>query len=235
MPATAAAFSAVSAKPGAAACARSTKRATEATRTSSSGPGSRARSGRGSGATPNSLSPEMCRAVRLVTSIFSRGAPPSSAASAGAASVTCSKLSRRSSGSPETSRLSSFAKASAPSTPPAASSPKASATWGITRAGSWVAARDAKHTLSLKSPRRSSASCSARRVFPVPPGPVRVSRRTSGRRRRALSTARSASRPMSEVRGVGSGVSRKADERRRPDSSSPRSEASSRASSRVEP
>ena len=49
-----------------------------------------------------------------------------------------------------------------------------------------VAAREAKHTLSPKSARRSSASCRASRVFPVPPGPVRVSSRTSGRRRRSL-------------------------------------------------
>ena len=42
-----------------------------------------------------------------------------------------------------------------------------------------MAASATKKTPSSKSSRRSAAACSARRVLPVPPGPVRVRRRTS--------------------------------------------------------
>ena len=49
----------------------------------------------------------------------------------------------------------------------------------------------------------SAASASARRVLPIPPGPVRVSRRTSGRRRRLRAALTSVARPICGVGGVG--------------------------------
>ncbi len=49
------------------------------------------------------------------------------------------------------------------------------------RAGSWISASDTQHTPSGKEVASyASATRSARRVFPTPPGPVRVSKRTSG-------------------------------------------------------
>src|SRR5262249_53594680 len=51
----------------------------------------------------------------------------------------------------------------------------------------------------------SPAICSANRVLPTPPGPVRVRRRTSSRRSNASPAAASASRPMSGVGGIGKG------------------------------
>jgi hypothetical protein len=52
----------------------------------------------------------------------------------------------------------------------------------------------------------SSAARSARRVLPVPPGPVRVSRRTSARSRRTSIWGSSSSRPTNRVGCVGSGA-----------------------------
>ena len=48
-----------------------------------------------------------------------------------------------------------------------------------------------------------SATCTARRVLPIPPGPVIVSRRTSGRNRSSLAAATSFSRPTNPVRCTG--------------------------------
>ena len=49
------------------------------------------------------------------------------------------------------------------------------------------------------------ATVRANRVLPTPPGPVRVSSRTSGRRKSATSVAISRSRPTNGVSGRGSG------------------------------
>ena len=50
---------------------------------------------------------------------------------------------------------------------------------------------------------REPAACSARRVLPVPPGPVSVSRRTSARRSSPATESTSLSRPMKAVDGHG--------------------------------
>ena len=54
---------------------------------------------------------------------------------------------------------------------------------GATRAGSASGARSTKATPSAKSAASDLATRSASRVLPTPPGPVRVTRRTSGRRK----------------------------------------------------
>ena len=63
-----------------------------------------------------------------------------------------------------------------------------------------------KATPSAESGAHCSATAIARRVLPTPPGPVSVSRRTSGRRSSARRVASSTSRPISRVRGTGSGA-----------------------------
>ena len=59
---------------------------------------------------------------------------------------------------------------------------------------------------SANSSANSAATWIASRVLPTPPGPVRVSRRTSGRRSNSRMAASSRSRPTSGVRGSGGGV-----------------------------
>ena len=49
----------------------------------------------------------------------------------------------------------------------------------------------------------AAATATAKRVFPTPPGPVRLNSRTSGRISNSVARATSSSRPMSEVRGIG--------------------------------
>jgi hypothetical protein len=51
--------------------------------------------------------------------------------------------------------------------------------------------------------RSSAAACSARRVLPIPPGPVSVSNRTSARLSKAQICASSRSRPISELGWTG--------------------------------
>ena len=50
----------------------------------------------------------------------------------------------------------------------------------------------------------SAATCKASRVFPIPPGPMRVRSGTSSRRRKSRTSASSRVRPMSHDRGSGS-------------------------------
>jgi hypothetical protein len=57
------------------------------------------------------------------------------------------------------------------------------------------------NTTRSNASRASSATCNANRVLPTPPGPVSVSRRTSGWRSRSRSDAISSSRPTRGVSG----------------------------------
>ena len=118
--ATAAEFSAVSAKPGTMAPARSTKRATAGERASSSSDGRCAGSGTTSVATATSRSPYRRRAVWLVTSTLRRPAPARRVVTSGAAATTRSKLSSTSSVSDRRARESASPSARAPSEPAAA-------------------------------------------------------------------------------------------------------------------
>src|SRR3981081_2419780 len=73
----------------------------------------------------------------------------------------------------------------------------------MTSTGSLVSIRETKHTWSAKSLLRRAMTCRPRRVFPTPPGPIRVSRRISGRLSNSHTVAISCSRPTKEVNGVG--------------------------------
>ena len=121
----------------------------------------------------------------------------------GAAATTRSKLSSTSSVSDRSARESASASARAPSEPPAARREKPLAISGTTRAGSWSPASETNDTPPAKSARTSSATRIASLVLPVPPGPVSVTSLTSRLSSSSRIAARSASRPTSEVRGVG--------------------------------
>ena len=71
--------------------------------------------------------------------------------------------------------------------------PSASATEGSRRSGSRTDASGTHHTPSGKASAAPATACSARRVLPTPPGPVRVSRRIP----------RSTSAPSRPARGHG--------------------------------
>src|SRR5690606_24490497 len=62
-------------------------------------------------------------------------------------------------------------------------------------------ANSAQRTPSENSPARRTATSSARRVLPLPPGPVRVTSRSEAASARTATI--SASRPTKVVRGVG--------------------------------
>ncbi len=173
--ATAAAFSAVRAKSSRAARARSTKRRTAGVSPSSPRGGRRASSGRARGGTAKPCSPERRSTARLVARTARRGQAARRSVTSGAASSTCSQLSRSS------SACRSRRNARSPATsgrPPASRTPSTPATAEATRAGSRTGARGTNQTPSGKAPATSSATRSASRVLPTPPGPVRVSRRT---------------------------------------------------------
>src|SRR3954447_9994004 len=75
---------------------------------------------------------------------------------------------------------------------------------GATRPGSRMVSSSTLRTPSRNTSATTAAAATARRVLPTPPGPVRVTRRTTGSRNRATISARSPSRPISGVSGVGS-------------------------------
>ena len=164
-------------------------------RTASQASGRRraARSGSASGGTAYSCSPRRCSAARLVTSTSAAGgrqqlgdeparprAParscPAPAAAAGRAG---SSLGSRRSGRP-----------------PASRTPSAWAMVGTTRAGSRIGARSTRRARRpAKCAEQSAATWSARRVLPMPPGPVSVSSRTSSRSSRIWSLGKLALAP----------------------------------------
>ena len=131
-----------------------------------------------------------CSGSRLVTRTTVFGVPARSDEIVGAASTTCSKLSTRTS-----SRLFatySIRPSSAPTEAPIARS---------TRAGSRSACNGTQKTPSGNCSTASAASWSARRVLPLPPGPVSVSRRCS--RTSSPASASSRSRPTSGFGWIG--------------------------------
>ena len=72
-----------------------------------------------------------------------------------------------------------------------------------TSAGSTSGASATKKTLSKPSSCSSEATSIASRVFPLPPGPVSVSKRVSGCRRSATTSETSVDRPTNELVGRG--------------------------------
>ncbi len=146
--ATAAASSSVSVKSSRAARARATNRRTAGVSISTEREGSRARSGSASDGTTRLCSPLRCSTARLVVSIASCGQMASNSVTSGAASSTCSKLSkisrerlsRRNARSPTVRGRS-----------PVSRTPSAPAIVAPTRAGSWTGARGTNQTPSGKS------------------------------------------------------------------------------------
>jgi hypothetical protein len=138
-----------------------------------------------------------------VTSTFSGSTRASSVVISGAASTTRSKLSSTSSVGCVRLRASASASASAPWGPAAVRSPNPAAISGTTRAASVRPASATKHVPPGKSPRISSITRIARRVLPVPPGPVSVTSRTSSAESSARIASRSLSRPTNDVRVAG--------------------------------
>jgi hypothetical protein len=158
--------------------------------------------GTGSGGTGHRVSPSMRRGCLLVARIRSRGqAARTWPASAAAASMTCSQLSRISTSSRSASASARRSSGSRPG--PAARramtgsrTPSASSTADGTSAGSVTRASGTNHAAASSRPGASVAS----RVLPTPPGPVRVTRRAA---RRVFSTrAMSSSRPTKLVSGL---------------------------------
>ena len=148
--------------------------------------------GSASGASEYSRSAAIRNGVRLVVTIRSLGQRSTSRATSGAASTTCSRLSRS---------RSAFLSPMRETTP----SPSVRSSASLTSSAAARAGRNASGSVTSASgtnatPSRNSAA-SARptstimRVFPTPPGPVIVTTRWS--RTRATSDSRSAARPMS--------------------------------------
>ena len=157
---------------------------------------------RASGEIASSCSPATRSGERLVTTSFTRGDAASSRATSGAAPSTCSKLS-------STSRTERPARCAASASNGAlALDLDRAERLGDARARpaparrSPPAARSARRPRSARRSRRASSSPS--RVFPIPPGPVTVSRRTPGSASSATAASTSASRPSSGVGGTGS-------------------------------
>ena len=115
-----------------------------------------------SGPSASSCSAASCSGARLVTTSFERGDAGRIALRAFAASSSCSKLSTTISSSRP------------------AVSPTACSSSAATSAGSSSAASVTKRAPSANRSPSRCASSSAKRVLPIPPGPVSVSSRTSG-------------------------------------------------------
>ena len=138
----------------------------------------------------------MPKGMRLVASTLRRGAAERSSPTSGAASSTCSKLSSTSKSS---LRLTYSFRRSSSDTSPLSPRPSAPAMVVGTRAVSFTSESATKKTPSSKSSSTSAAACKARRVLPVPPGPVSVSRRTSSCPSRSHTSSTSRSLPTSGV------------------------------------
>ena len=200
MPATSAAFSAVRSNLGSAACARSRNSRTAGASAISANDTSRGSIGRASGSTSKTCSACTRSLARLVTMTVASGSAASSDATSGAAPITCSKLSttRRS-----LRPLRASASRSRVGTPMSSCTPSSRATAGSTPPGSRTCSRATNVTRSNRS-RASRAASIARRVFPIPPGPTRVtSRWGSSPPSHSSSVPRSVSRPSTSSGGDG--------------------------------
>ena len=156
--------------------------------------------GRGSGGTANSCSPETRSAARLVMSSVRAGQAASSRTRSGPAASRCSTLSRTSSNSVE-----AICSVRSRRIPPGCDSPmpRVRAIAGSTRSGDSSDASGTKRAPAAKPSAISRATSIASRVLPTPPGPVTVRSRTSRRASNARSPASSRSRPTNAVKGAG--------------------------------
>ena len=191
MAATAAALSAPRTKSGRTAWARSMNRATASFAARPARSPARCGSGRARGWTGYSRSPARWRTSRLVTSTLRPEHRASSSWTTGAAGTTCSKLSRTS------SRRSAPIRSATASTRfrvPSSTTPRTVAMALGTSAGSPIGESPTHAAPAGYVPRAAWAAAMLSRVLPVPPGPVRVSRRVVARSR--LTSATSRARPM---------------------------------------
>ena len=200
MDSTAPALASVTWKVGRTSCARCSNSWTASQRASSEAVGVRLAVGSESGGTGQLRSPSTPRASRLVASTTRAGqAARMPSASPAAAPARCSQLSSTIS----TGRSATYsAMASATSCPGVSGTPSLDATVGPTMPGSSIWASSTQQTPPGKDLAAEAAAASASRVFPVPPGPVRVSRRL--RARACTMSPSSLSRPTSGVRRTGS-------------------------------
>jgi hypothetical protein len=190
-------LSVVTAKPGDAACARSTNSRADGKSVRSAAVGG-VRAGRGSGGTGSSCSPRRRSGARLVLSTNSCGQDWIRSATWGAAPSRCSTLSSTSRRclSRRWARTASLALVAR------SCRPSVVAMLAATRAGSLTGAKATIAAPSRNEPAARPAASIASRVFPVPPTPVSVTSRTSPRSRMSSSLSRSASRPISGVSGT---------------------------------
>ncbi len=192
---TAAAVASVSANSALAAVARSTKSRIASTRASSSRDSARAVSGSAIGGTPRTASPATPSASRLLARIVTSG-PPRSTASArlAQASSRCSQPSKMSSARRPRRWSTSVSRSGRPASSRTSSArPRTAATCS----GSAIEPNSRSQTPSGHRPWSAAPTSSARRVLPLPPGPVSVSSRLVSMRRLASSIRRS--RPMNVV------------------------------------
>ncbi len=197
-------FAAVRRKPGSTSCTRSMKRRTAGHRARAAGDATCASTSSESGPTGYSRSPRTWSGARLVASMRSDATAERRSAVSGAASSTCSKLSRTSSvGQPPQALRARLGKSMAVTS----ASPSASAIAGATNAGFRMVANGTNTTRVGPFAAIARASSTASRVLPEPPGPVRVTRRAAGSASQRRSVSMSASRPRRVVRITGSEVS----------------------------
>ena len=150
---------------------------------------------RPAGASTHSVSPESRSRARLVTSTFRSGHAPMRSTRKGDASATCSKLS-------STSKSRRFPEVARQGRDRLVARARRGQRPGHRRNDEIGSATEASSTVttpSAKSSATSSASVSARRVFPTPPGPVIVSSRRPRSPSTSRSAARSCPRPISLV------------------------------------
>ena len=141
-----------------------------------------------------------CSTTRLVTSSVSRVVCASSSASSDAAATTCSRLSTISNACRSRSAACTTAMSGCP---PCSPTPSVEPMAGTTSDGSVIGARSTNQTPSGNAGPSAVPASSARRVLPLPPGPVSVSRLTSSRSSSAVTAASSRSRPTSASRRSG--------------------------------
>ena len=200
MVSTAAAFSSVTRNDGRTSCARCSNSLTASELASADAVGAGPPSGSDSGGTCQLSSPSTPRASRLVASTTRAGQAASRySARLAAASARCSQLSSTTSTGWSATCL---AIASTGSCPGVSGTPSWVATAWPTMAGSSIWASATQQAPAGKDASAVLAAASASRVFPVPPGPVRVISRL--RRRACTMSSSSLSRPTSGVSRTGS-------------------------------
>jgi hypothetical protein len=188
----------VRAKPGRTARARSTNNATAGEASSACTGTPVGSAGSDSAATGYSCSAPNPSTLRLVAKIATPGQRANSSPRAPATPVTCSRLSNTGS---QRSSPSCSARASSGARVPARSAPTARAIPATTCSGRVTAARATNTMPAAKRSPRPSATATARRVLPTPPGPLKVTSRA--RSSSPPTSAISSWRPTNEVSCTG--------------------------------